>query len=901
MTTTTVKTTSDGFVLPLNEVQNEKGEIDDDDKASPFQEYGETLNHFNQFFDASQRRIPATPILSDIKLPSPPEFVPASGAAPYPQPTADPQKWAETVAYYRHRASHSTPPDSLDGLVSAWKQRLDISVEIIDTNIDHLMVVIRQDYPKAGEDQILSTARQIMDLVVDHNNQIRTRDKKDKVLVSGPVAVLAPPAPIPAPVVAPPLLSPAAPTPALAPAPIKLFRMDDRTRQEIQGYLKEFTDMLDEVNDNDLVIYFDNPGLIRETAIDIDIVTESPYKDRILALVQSKLEDYLTNRVKVVQHRLAQKANPPPPPPIETLKTNSNDVSDVNGDVISTLAEHQDHGIKLMELALSGTNADVRDATLFCCFQPIGYKIGIYNLLYDPYCQIYYCWNEKSRLWEPHQLKNPGSSIRMRAFKSMVSRYEHNRKILSQQAHDSNNEGFRANAEITIKKITTMISKLKTTSFMKSVWDLVLEAIGVDMKLDTNPLSPIIPLNDGYNFNIFTHERQLRTMEDRFTHSINGHFVPTITSIIPTDESSDAHKEIYDFFWKISCEDHEFAVYLITRLAICISCDMSDQTYLIMVGEANNGKSVMEKLLKSLLGTYLGTTPEGVLYDFGIAMAPNAHQGHIGALVGHRLSINTESRRARGYNGKLIKALTGGDTVDYRLPHKQETLKARIPCHLVSFGNPGDMTPVDGADAAMQKRIVLALMQAYFDTGVKLQLRERPLKVYQADLTLERKFEKPDNLNAFFTMLALAAKAYHDAGRKIATPQRIRDSTDAYLQNSFIYRDFIQEFCIENPEGRVSTSELYQLYKTVMGNKADSSHTFKREMLKRYPEVKCSIWFYKGININHAAVTALKPACRTWTVEHINDQQVQDYQRKLLPLGADQQEINGQPLTDIST
>ena len=118
---------------------------------------------------------------------------------------------------------------------------------------------------------------------------------------------------------------------------------------------------------------------------------------------------------------------------------------------------------------------------------------------------------------------------------------------------------------------------------------MVKEDIGVDMTFNVNNITSFIPMNDGRNLNLFTGEIKDRSITDRFTHSINAHIDPNIKSIIPDESSSEAHKYTWDFFYKICCEDVEFALFLILVIAISISGDVSDQTMTVLAGDANNG------------------------------------------------------------------------------------------------------------------------------------------------------------------------------------------------------------------------------------------------------------------------------------------------------------------------
>lgn len=455
----------------------------------------------------------------------------------------------------------------------------------------------------------------------------------------------------------------------------------------------------------------------------------------------------------------------------------------------------------------------------------------------------------------------------------MLKSLQQYRSELGKKIHDSVDEAFKGNAEITMKKITTLIGRCKTEAFKSSVWVSLLEMIGVDIHRTSNMISPIIPMSDGYNFNIFTHEKVLRTIDDRYTYCINGKFDDSITSIIPDDNSSEHQKTVYNFFWKICCEDVELLNYIISLFGIFISGDVRDQQLAVFFGEGNNGKSIVEKIFVHLMGQSCCCLPSGAIYDSGAPMAANSHTSHIDAMKGKRLGINSEARRSRGWNMDIIKRITGGDKFNNRAPHDKTQEDLYLFLHLLIFANKTDLPPVNGDDPAVQKRFLFIPMQAYFNTGKPMKLKEAPLKTYPADIKLSEKLLSPDCMNAFFTLLALGAKHYADNNFTLNIPSRVSIATEEYLADSFPYREFIEEYCVASPEGRCSTAALYKLYTQINGFKCDSSRDFHSIMRKKYNKVKNSIWYYQGISINQAAVSAVNPVSREWinkTVERMS-------------------------------
>lgn len=225
-----------------------------------------------------------------------------------------------------------------------------------------------------------------------------------------------------------------------------------------------------------------------------------------------------------------------------------------------------------------------------------------------------------------------------------------------------NNDSIKANIlTVQINRINSLIRSFETASFRNSCWSLFNESIIEDLDAFKDPIGTIIPMNNGYNIDIFTHKITLRHIGDKYTYSINAHIDPTIKTIQPTVDSLPSHHFVYDFFYKLMCEDRKYVEFFITMLGVYISGDIRDQSFMICIGEGNNGKSVLEKILSSLLGVSGGAIAPGVIYSSGTKENPNNHTSHLDAMKGLRLGMSCEAQKAKGWNKEVIKLLVEMD------------------------------------------------------------------------------------------------------------------------------------------------------------------------------------------------------------------------------------------------
>lgn len=271
----------------------------------------------------------------------------------------------------------------------------------------------------------------------------------------------------------------------------------------------------------------------------------------------------------------------------------------------------------------------------------------------------------------------------------MIYRYEEERRILSNQVRESHDDVFKSNSEITIKRITQLIGKLKTVAFKASLWTECREIISRNFLAKCDRVSNELPLNDGTLYNIFTGESRIRTVNDYYTFCVQGHINPEINSIkpdIPPDLDKNGynpHQMMWRFFYELLSEDEEMTIFFLTSLAIFISGDITDQSFMCCYGDADNAKSDLLKLLVWLFGDSVIPSSDGMFLESGAKQSANTHTSHYDAIKNACLVYVDETKQGGVISTEIIKKITAGVQLANRAPHAKETINFKPTCHVM--------------------------------------------------------------------------------------------------------------------------------------------------------------------------------------------------------------------------
>lgn len=458
------------------------------------------------------------------------------------------------------------------------------------------------------------------------------------------------------------------------------------------------------------------------------------------------------------------------------------------------------------------------------------------------YCnKEYYLWNKLTLLWD--------KTVEEIVIKQVFDLFD---DYYNEFARQVDPEG------LDFKVIHKMRIQVKINSHRNAIFNCLKSfIIKPKFKGLLDPVSTLIPLNNGELFNIFTHESITRNKSHFYSKTINAKFDNTIDTSVA-----------YDFFNKLMCEQQIMTQFLIQLLAVYITSDMSDKSFAIMYGDGDNGKSVLISVLKALLGDFYYAANGGVFFQSKSNNA-NAHTSHLNSLKTKRLCSFSETERCQKLNEPQIKSLTGNDTITIRQLCKEES-NLQITSHFILLTN---QLPEVSADKAFSNRCRLIPFKAKF---VKQLLNPAVSNEYLADFDIINKLTTADNLTAIFTLLAQAAKQYYDNKFKLSIPDEVHAATQEFITDSFPYADFLNEECVVDPTAEISATLLYQAY-TSYTHPSDTQTKFGSIIGKKFTKKKShGIYVYIGIKLKGHGVQ------HNFTIKEVNSTDLTNYLTKQL-------------------
>jgi P4 family phage/plasmid primase-like protien len=332
-----------------------------------------------------------------------------------------------------------------------------------------------------------------------------------------------------------------------------------------------------------------------------------------------------------------------------------------------------------------------------------------------------------------------------------------------------------------------------------------------------------------------------------------------ITKLVPIEYYPHAECERWESFMLQSTgansEDaaakqsgQELYQYLKRVCGYCLTGEVSEQIFLFLHGEGENGKSVFSEVLHTVLADY------AVAGDPSMLMAT----GHvkdiandIAQLRGARLCIMNETSEGQKFNEQKLKNMTGGDTLRGEFKYK-EAFNFQPTHKLVLRGN--HKPEISGRDKGIWRRVQLVPFEIPVPEAIK-----------NSNLLTEIKQNEMSGILKWCVEGCLEWQRL----KKLNPPQAVLDAVEAYRKNSDTLGKFIEECCDSDPKNeralgrgkheKTSTFfKHYQRFCAINGLKWINSNDLPREMAKLgYPKaVKNSGNSFLGISLNLKAVPA---------------------------------------------
>jgi P4 family phage/plasmid primase-like protien len=390
------------------------------------------------------------------------------------------------------------------------------------------------------------------------------------------------------------------------------------------------------------------------------------------------------------------------------------------------------------------------------------------------------------------RLRNMISKVMPEKYEKIINEYK---KIkISENADQIDNK---------IKKITSIINSLKTSSTKNSIMTELEELSQVDSdcnfyeKLDSK--LHLFGFNNGvYDFKKM--EFRKGTPDDYISMTCGYDYIDTYTN-----KKNDLIKFLNDIQ-----PDEKQLNYLLTYISTCLPGLNTEELFTILTGSGRNGKSKFISLLKKTFGDYFSSVSSKLF----TRPRPDANAPDPGLLhlTKSRIVVSSESEIGDKYNSGFIKFLSGNDNALLRKCHGNTMINFKA--NFIIFCICNDIPEIDCMDNALSKRLRCI--------GFKTAFVENPKEPYEIKINKNIEQELDGYVQDFILILIEKYKIYINNNRELIATSAILELTNNYKEEVDIYYSFLSEKT-EKSNQNIWMAELYSVFKGWYKNKFPGS------------------------------------------------------------------------------
>lgn len=265
-------------------------------------------------------------------------------------------------------------------------------------------------------------------------------------------------------------------------------------------------------------------------------------------------------------------------------------------------------------------------------------------------------------------------------------------------------------------------------------------------------------------------------------------------------------KNVIDFFEKVIPDKSVRDYFLHTTSEVFVGGNHRKYVF-VWQGCGDNGKSVTQNLLEKMLGEYSIKLPTSLLVGkrtaSGAACPELARAGN-----GVRWAVAQEPEKKDILNTGLLKELSGNDSFYARALFKDgRELTPMFKMVLIC----NHLPQIPNSDKATWNRIRIIPFESTFtddapeDPDEQLRTKNFPKESDFEDKKLPGMFEA-------LAWYLLQYRKEHTCS-SLVEPEKVRSATAAYRRANDIYRQFIEEYIVEEDASKISLRELYHHFK----------------------------------------------------------------------------------------
>jgi len=269
------------------------------------------------------------------------------------------------------------------------------------------------------------------------------------------------------------------------------------------------------------------------------------------------------------------------------------------------------------------------------------------------------------------------------------------------------------------------------------------------------------------------------------------------------DENHHLVKDVHNFLEKVF-PDRDVRDYFINVSSEVFVGGNQKKHVLFWSGDGDNAKSVTQTIFEKMLGEYAIKLPTSLIVGKrSISSAASPELARAGN--GVRWAILQEPDKKDVINIGILKELSGNDTF-YARGLFQNGAEIEPMFKLVVICN--DPPSIPYSDKATWNRIRVVPFESTFVNNAPITVEEQLLqKRFPKDPYFMEKI--PDMIKPFAWVLLNHRKK----GYKLVEPEKVTMATELYRKKNDLYRQFIDERIVDEPDSKVSIDEIYVGFK----------------------------------------------------------------------------------------
>jgi hypothetical protein len=271
-------------------------------------------------------------------------------------------------------------------------------------------------------------------------------------------------------------------------------------------------------------------------------------------------------------------------------------------------------------------------------------------------------------------------------------------------------------------------------------------------------LPGLFPLADNHVIELATGTIRPRTKTDYFTKTTSRQIV---------DVSAEIRAEILQYYASmLKTTDEEFRDCLLSRMAYAMTGENNQKVILVFIGKKNGGKSTFLDFHNHIMEDFSCWANDRIFIQ---QRNKSVHDSELFGLRGKRLASISEMSKTERYNCKLMKKISGGDTVDIRGAGDKRTINEKFRCVLTLGTN--EMPQF--RDEAFEDRLNCFNFCNEFEKDSSVIARLHELRDH------------------YFTVLTEYARAYYENGKRLKDCESMR----AFTRNICDAQDSVRSWC----------------------------------------------------------------------------------------------------------